>query len=301
MPDLPRKRTAVSYGYLSIAASLVTLALKFGAWFASGSVGLLSDALESLVNLAAGIFATVSLIIANRPPDECHPYGHGKVEFLASGFEGGLIVLAAAGILYSSAQRILHPVELAALDTGLAVAVAAAAVNFVTARIMLKASRHFDSLTLEADAKHLLTDVWTSAGMVAGLSLILIGGSRFLILDPLIAMLMAGHIAWTGLGLIKTAVENLMDKSLSEQELDRVRATIESHVAGAASYHALRSRKSGAVRYIEFHLLVPGGTDLAAAHDLTCRIERDIKAAIPQARVLIHIEPLEDHRSYETH
>lgn len=297
--EAPARGTSIRYGYLSIAASLVTLALKLGAWMMSGSISLLSDALESLVNLAAGVFATVSLIIANRPPDDCHPYGHGKVEFFSGGVEGLLIIGAAGGILYSAVDRILHPVELASLGLGLVIAVAAAGVNLVTARIMLKASKHFDSMTLEADAKHLLTDVWTSAGMVVGLSVILLGSGRFSIIDPLIAIMMAANITWTGGKLVKTAVENLMDKSLSGDDLALVRGVVDRHKPAACGCHGLRSRKSGALKFIEFHLLVRGGMDTRAAHDLMCAIEQDIEASIPHSKVLIHVEPVEDHRSHD--
>ena len=291
------KNKTVYYGYLSIAASLITLTLKFGAYHFSGSVGLLSDALESLINLAAGIFATFCLTISNKPPDKTHHYGHGKVDYIAGGFEGFLVIAAALGIFYTSVRRIINPVELGGLDIGVMIAVAAAAVNFITARIMLKASKKFDSLILEADAKHLMTDVWTSVGLVIGLVIILIGSNKLSILDPIIAILMSINIAYTGIKLVMAGVKDLLDQALPESEIDEINELIIKYDCCTA--HSYKSRKSGSIKYIDFHLLVNNDMTVKCAHDLMCDIENSILKLKPNARVTIHVEPADDAKSFE--
>lgn len=286
------------YAAYSIAASLLTLALKFGAWGMTDSVGLLSDATESVINLAAGVLALSAITVAMRPADHKHAYGHGKAEYFSSGIEGVLIIAAALGIAYAAIDRFLNPRDLTNLGPGLALALLASAVNFVTARVMLRAAAHFDSITLEADAKHLLTDVWTSAGMVAGLGVLLIM-PRWQVLDPIIAIVMAGNIVHTGVGLVRRSVGGLMDDALPPEEIERIAEAIRRHQGEQATFHGLRTRKSGRHRFIDFHLLVPGETSVREAHDLCRVIEAEIESTLGMTEITIHVEPLECDSSYD--
>ncbi len=285
-------RTPLRYALYSIAASLLTLTLKFTAYGITGSVGLLSDALESLVNLTAGAIALTALIIAARPADSRHAYGHGKVEYFASAAEGGMILLAAVGIAWEAWQRFQAPADLDNLDVGLLTAALAAAVNFAAARILLNAGRRFDSITLEADARHLLTDVWTSAGLILGLSLIMVEPS-WRILDPLIAGIMAVNIMFTGVSLLRRSAAGLMDATLPPDQMRAIEEAIAATHDGA-EYHGLRARKSGSQVFVDFHLMVPGLTSVKAAHDLTCDVEEAIRARLPRSQVTVHVEPMED-------
>lgn len=287
------------YAYLSIGASLLTMALKFGAFFLTGSVGLFSDAVESVVNLTAGVIALLAIIAAHRPADDCHAYGHGKAEYLSSGMEGALICVAAVGIAYASVQRFLAPQPLEALGTGIVVATAAGAVNFIAARVMLRAAREYDNIVLEADAKHLLTDVWTSAGLVAALSVMLFAPPSWQILDPVLGFIMAVNIVWTGISLVRRSVAGLMDEGLPPREVDAIVGAIGQVVGEGTQYHALRTRRAGAVRFVDFHLLVPGSMTVQHSHDLCCAIEEAIRAALPGAQITIHVEPREDHASFD--
>jgi len=286
------------YAVYSIIASVITLALKFGAWGMTGSVGLLSDATESVINLAAGMLALTALTIALRPSDRKHAYGHGKAEYFSSGIEGVLIIAAALGIAYAAIDRFLNPRELSNLGPGLVLALIASAINFATARIMLRAAAHFDSITLEADARHLLTDVWTSVGMVAGLA-VLLAAPQWQILDPVIAIVMAANIVRTGTGLVKRSVGGLMDDALPPDEIVRIGAAIRRHQGERATFHGLRTRKSGQLRFIDFHLLVPGETSVRDAHDLCRVIEDAIEADLGKTEITIHVEPLECGSSYD--
>ncbi|MFH1915440.1 MAG: cation diffusion facilitator family transporter [Pseudomonadota bacterium] len=286
------------FAVYSIIASITTLALKFGAWGMTGSVGLLSDATESVINLAAGVLALTAITIALRPADRKHAYGHGKAEYFSSGIEGVLIVAAALGIAYASIDRFLNPRELTNLVPGLTLALLASAINFFTARVILRAAAHFDSITLEADAKHLLTDVWTSVGMVAGLAVLLVA-PQWQILDPIIAIVMAGNIVRTGVALVKRSVGGLMDNALPPDEIERIGAAIRQHQGESDTFHGLRTRKSGRHRFIDFHLLVPGETSVRDAHDLCRVIEDEIESALGRTEVTIHVEPLECDSSHD--
>lgn len=290
---------ARKYAYLSIGASILTMALKFGAFFLTGSVGLLSDAVESVVNLTAGVIALMAIILAHRPADRSHSYGHGKAEYFSSGIEGVLICLAALGIAYASVQRFMHPQELGFLGIGIVVASLAGAVNFAVARIMLRAAREYDSIVLEADARHLLTDVWTSAGLVCALAVMLFAPPSWQILDPVLGLLMSVNIVWTGLGLVRRSVAGLMDAGLPGDEIATITEAINRVGGKSAGFHALRTRKSGAVRFVDFHLLVPGSMTVQESHDLCCRIEDAIKAGLPGSQTTIHVEPFEDHASFD--
>ena len=277
---------------LSIATSIVTLALKFGAYFLTDSVSLLSDALEAIVNLAAGLVALGALTIADQPADDRHTYGHDKAEYFSSGVEGMLILVAALSIIATAAGRFLHPVALENLGPGLVVGLLAAAMNFTAARVMLKVGREHDSITIEADAKHLMTDVWTSAGVLAGLFIIMFVPA-WQILDPLIAMAVGIHIIFTGVHLLRRTVDGLMDTALSPEEISLTAALINAQLSAGSSFHDLRTRKAGARRFIEFHLLVPGKTPVDQSHALCDRIETSIANHLSKAAITIHVEPAE--------
>jgi cation diffusion facilitator family transporter len=287
------------YAYLSIGASLLTMALKFSAFFLTGSVGLFSDAVESVVNLTAGVIALTAIIMAHRPADESHAYGHGKAEYFSSGMEGALICLAAAGIAYASVQRFLNPQPLQSLGAGILVAAAAGAVNFGAARVMLRAARAYDNIVLEADARHLMTDVWTSAGLIVALLVMLVAPPSWQVLDPILGFALAVHIVWTGIALIRRSVAGLMDEGLPDDEIAVVTAAIAETGGPDTGFHALRTRRAGNRRFIDFHLLVPGAMTVQRSHDLCCAIEEKIRHALAGAQTTIHVEPKEDHASFD--
>jgi cation diffusion facilitator family transporter len=283
--------------YLSILAAILTLSIKFTAYYLTNSVGLLGDALESGVNLIAAIFATSVLVYASRPPDKTHTYGHDKAEYFSSGVEGTLILLAAIGITYSATKRLLSPAPLQNLSTGLVVALSASAVNFAVAGLLLKAAKIHDSIVLEADAKHLLTDVWTSIGVVVGLAVVGVTGLK--ILDPLIAYVVAINIIFSGFDLLRRSFRGLMDYSLPKEEVQSIEKILEKHSKQVFHYHNLRTRKSGPNRFIDFHILVPGEYTVQASHDLCERIEKEIEEKLNNTQVTIHVEPLEDRASWD--
>jgi cation diffusion facilitator family transporter len=282
---------------LSVGAAIVTLLLKFGAYFLTGSVGLLSDAIESFVNLAAALIAFTAITIAGRPPDSNHTYGHDKAEYFSSGAEGTLILLAAGTIIFSAVHRLVNPAPLENLGIGAAVALVASAINFGVSRIMLRVARQEDSIALEADAHHLMTDVWTSVGVVGGI--LVVGATGWQVLDPLIAIIVAVNIIWMGVQLLRRSTAGLMDVTLPGEEVAVIQSAI-NHVAGAETpYHALRTRKSGSRRFIDFHLLLPGQTTVQASHDLVSQIETAIEHELPNTYVTIHVEPREDAASWD--
>jgi cation diffusion facilitator family transporter len=283
--------------YFSIAAALITMGLKFAAYWISGSVGLLSDALESIVNLVAALVAFVALMIAVRPADATHPYGHDKIEYFSSGVEGALILVAAAGIIYSATQRLLHPMPLAELDAGLLLGLVAAATNFLVAQLLLRAARHHDSITIEADAKHLLTDVWTTLGVLA--ALFVVKFTNWTIIDPLIAFAVGGNIIFSGIDLLRRSFHGLMDFRLPPDEIAAIENVLGMYVGRQRVYHNLRTRKSGSQRFIEFHLLVPGDTSVREAHALCERIENEIRRRLSNTIVTIHTEPADELASYQ--
>ena len=275
---------------LSIATSIVTLGLKFGAYFLTGSVSLWSDALEAFVNLAAGLVALGALTLAEQPADEGHHYGHDKAEYFSSGVEGALILVAAVAIIWSAIERLLAPHPLEQLGLGMLIALLAAAANFTTARIMLKVAHQHDSITIEADAKHLLTDVWTTAGILVGLGVVVLA-PQWAILDPLMAIAVALHILFTGFDLLRRSADGLMDAALPAADVARAEALIRAELPADASFHALRTRKAGARRFLEFHLVVPGTLTVAESHALCDRIEAALTGSLAKAHVTIHVEP----------
>ncbi len=286
-----------AYAWLSIGAALLTIGLKTWAWWLTGSVGLLSDALESLVNLAGAVMALWMLHVAAQPADERHAYGHGKAEYFSSGFEGLLILAAALGIAWTAMERLLDPQPLEAVGIGLAVSVAASIVNLLTARVLLAAGRAHHSITLEADAHHLMTDVWTSVGVIVGVGAVAFTG--WLWLDPVLALLVAGNIVWTGVQLLRRSTAGLMDAALPPEQQQAVEAVLASYEAQGLGFHALRSRQAGARVFISVHVLVPGQWTVQQGHDLVEQIEADIRRALPRAHVLTHLEPIEDPLSQE--
>lgn len=284
------------YAWLSVAAALVTMALKGVAAWLTGSLGLLSDALESFVNLGAALIALYSLRVAAREPDEKHPFGYTKAEYFSSAVEGSLIMLAALAIVAAAVPRLLSPREIAHFDTGIFVSLVAAAINLGTALVLLRAGKRHDSIALEADAHHLLTDVWTSIGVVAGVGATVFTG--WLALDPLIAIAVALHITWTGAKVLRRSVLALMDRALPEPEVDRIRRILEPYRVRGIEYHALRTRRAGRMRMVEMHVLVPGEMTVREGHRIADEIEEAIRASLPGSAVITHLEPIEDPSSY---
>ncbi|HEU4922603.1 MAG TPA: cation diffusion facilitator family transporter [Burkholderiales bacterium] len=286
------------YAWLSVAAALATITLKTFAWWLTGSVGLLSDALESIVNLAAALLALAMLRVAASPPDENHPYGFSKAEYFAAGIEGALIVLAAAGILASAIPRLVEPQPIQAPLLGLALSAAASGINLGVGMLLIRVGRREHSIALEADGHHLMTDVWTSAGVIVGVALVFLTG--WLRLDPLVALAVAVHIVWIGLRLMRRSWTGLLDAAISIEDTGEVtRLFTEYSKRYGVSFHALRTRQAGARRFISFHFLVPDAWTVAQAHQLSEEIEARIRSMVPNAAVFTHIEPISDPSSYD--
>ena len=280
------------YAWLSIAAALATIVLKGWAWWVTGSVGLLSDALESFVNLAGAMMALAMLSLAAMPADDNHAHGHGKAEYFSSAFEGFLILLAAAGISYAAIERFLNPQPLEAVGIGLVVSAIASVINLATSRILMNVGRKHKSITLEADAHHLLTDVWTSAGVITGVGLVWLTG--WLWLDPVIALLVALNIVWTGWQLLQRSAAGLMDVSIPDDELQAIEAILDKYRKLGLRFHALRTRQAGTRAFITLHVLVPGAWTVQQGHDWLEHIEADIRQTIANAHITTHLEPIED-------
>jgi cation diffusion facilitator family transporter len=285
------------YALVSILAALATIALKGGAYLLTGSVALLSDAAESLVNLLAAIVALVTLSVAERPADEEHAYGHTKAEYFSSGFEGALVVIAAGGIVVAAMQRLLDPRPVDDVGVGVAISLVASGVNFAVARHLSSAGRRYGSITLEADARHLMADVWTSVGVVLGVgAAALTGWER---LDPVIAILVALNIVRTGVELLRRSFLGLLDTALPERERRSIAAVLESRMGDGVQFHALRTRQAGMRRFVSLHVLVPGEWTVQCGHDYLEALEEEIRAALPHSSVFTHLEPLEDPLSWE--
>jgi cation diffusion facilitator family transporter len=289
-PDLRR------YAWLSIAAAVTTITLKSLAYALTGSVGLLSDAIESVVNLVGAIMALTMLTVAARPEDEDHAYGHTKAEYFSSGVEGTLILLAAVSIAVAAGSRFLAPRPIEQVGIGLAVSVVASMINLGVALVLRRVGKARHSITLEADAQHLLTDVWTSAGVIVGV--LGVAATGWLRLDPIVAFAVAGNIVWTGFGIVRRSVLGLMDTALPASELADVKAALASHLKDGIEYHALRTRQSGTRRFVSFHVLVPGGWTVHQGHELLEDVEARIRATVPNVNVFTHLESLDDPRSW---
>ena len=291
------RRSLTKYAWLSVGAAVLTFSIKLVAAYLSGSVGLLSDAMEAVVNLVAASIALVILKIVEQPPDEGHPYGHDKAEYFSSGIESTLIIIASLTILYTGIRGLLDPKPLEQVGLGLALAVGASAINLLVGQIMIRAGTKNDSITLEANGRHLMTDVWTSVGVVVGVSLAVVTGLRWL--DPLIAIAVGLHIGWEGLKIFRRSVGGLMDSPISEEERRAVEAVLNQSGADGVEWHALRTRQSGARRFIEVHVLVPGAWTVQESHDLAENLEVGIREKIHYSTVMVHVEPLEDERSWQ--
>lgn len=285
------------FAWLAIGTAVLTILLKVTAYTLTGSVGLLSDALESGVNLVAAIFALISLTIAAQPPDEGHDYGHTKAEYFSSGAEGLMILFAAGTIAYSAVPRLINPQPLEQVGIGLAVSLAAGVANFMTARVLLRAGSQHNSVSLTADAHHLLTDVWTSVGVIAGVGAVALTGWQRL--DPLIAIAVAVQIVYAGIKLVRQAALGLMDTALPEDEVAKVTAVLNHYQTQDITFHALRSRQSGSNRFVSVHIQVPGTWSVKKGHTLLEEIERDLRLAIPPVTVFTHLEPIEDPVSWQ--
>ena len=285
------------YAAVSIAAAVATILLKGGAYVLTGSVGLLSDALESLLNLLAAVVALIALSVAARPADEDHAYGHNKAEYFSSGFEGGLILVAAVSIAYLAVRRLLQPQAIEAAGEGLGVSAAASVINLVVARVLFRAGRQHGSVALEADAHHLMTDVWTSVGVIAGVGAAALTDWR--LLDPLVALAVAANIVRTGVQLLRRSALGLLDTALPEPTRKEIQAVLDAHATEGVHYHALRTRQAGRWHFISFHVLVPGDWTVQRGHDLLEHIEDAIRARVPFSTVFTHLEPVEDPASFE--
>jgi cation diffusion facilitator family transporter len=287
----------LSFAWLSIGAALFTIALKSVAYFLTGSVGLLSDALESLVNLAGAVMALSMLAVAARPADDEHLYGHGKAEYFSSFFEGVLILIAAGGIVVTAADRLLTPRPLERLGRGLLMSVVASAINLGVALVLLRAGRRHQSITLEANARHLVTDVWTSAGVFAGVGAVHFTG--WLRLDPIVALVVAANIVVTGVRIVRQSVSGLMDSALPANRLSELHAVLDRYATGGVQFHALRTRQAGARSFVSVHVLVPGQWTVQHGHELLERIEADIRAALTNVTVFTHLESVDDPASFD--
>lgn len=290
-------KSLTGFAWLSIGAALLTICLKTIAYSLTGSVGLLSDALESLINLAAAIMALWMLKIAETPPDEDHTYGHTKAEYFSSIIEGILIVIAAISIGFTAVDRFIHPRILEQISLGLAVSIIASVINLIVAIILLKQGKKNHSITLQADGHHLLTDVWTSVGVIVGIGAVALTGWYFL--DPLVAIGVAINIIFTGTHLMKESVGGFMDSAIPQEERKQVRDILEKYCKDGILYHGLRTRQSASRRFVSFHLLVPEQWTIQQGHDFSEKIEKEIRDTIHKCTVTTHIEPANDPKSWE--
>ncbi|MGE4425325.1 MAG: cation diffusion facilitator family transporter [Solirubrobacteraceae bacterium] len=281
---------------LSIVTALATIALKAGAWAITGSIGLLADAAESVVNLVAASVGLLAVVWASRPPDAEHAYGHEKANYLAAAFEGALILLAAVTIAYAAIGRLLDPTEVEDVGVGLTIAGVASVLNLVMARALLRAGREERAMALEADGKHLLTDVWTSVGVVVGVVLVAVTG--WAALDPIVALIVAANIVVSGVAMVRRSADGLMDRALERDELDRVQAVLDRYRCDTVAFHALRTRRAGPRAFVSVHVVVPGAWSVQDGHDLIERLERDLRTGLEPATITTHLEPLEDPASF---
>ena len=284
------------YAWLSIVTAFLIIVLKIAAYLLTGSIGFLSDALESSANIIAAIITLIALTVAARPPDREHAYGHSKAEYLSSGAEGTLIILAAVFIIVTAVQRLLNPEPLEQIGIGVLVSAVAAVANLAVARVLMRAGREHRSAALSADAHHLLTDVWTSVGVIVGVTLVALTG--WLWLDPVIGLIVAAQIIYTGFKLVRGAVNGLLDVAIPADEIRQVVAILEPYQAQGVSYHALRTRQAGAQRFVSFHIQVPGSWSVQQGHELLEEMERKIRHELEPVTVFTHIEPTEDPVSF---
>ena len=285
----PDRSSLTRFAWLSISAAIITIVLKSIAYLLTGSVGLLSDTLESLVNLVGAVVALAMLTVAARPADEDHTFGHSKAEYFSSGVEGVLILIAAVSIGVTAIPRIFAPQPLEQVGYGLGVSVAASLVNLFVARVLRQAAKRFRSITLEADAQHLMTDVWTSAGVLVGVGAVVVTGWN--ILDPIVALLVAGNIIYAGVRIVRSSVSGLMDTAIPAEEQNALREALDSYASRGIQYHGLRTRQSGAQQFVSFHVIAPGAWTVQQGHDLLEEIETHLLRVLPNATVITHMEP----------
>lgn len=291
------RKNLTRFAWLSIFAAIITISLKATAYFYTGSVSLLSDALESLINLAAAVVALLMIKIAAQPPDDEHLFGHDKAEYFASGLEGTLIFIAAISIGYAAIHRIIFPQPLENLGFGLIITAVATLINLAVGFILLRAGRRHHSIVLEADGHHLMTDVWTSIGVILGI--VIVGYTGLLILDPIIALLVAVNIVWMGFKLIRRSVLGLMDTAVALEVQQTIVEILDKYVdERGIAYHALRTRQAGARKFVYFHMLVPDEWTVQKGHALSDEIEDEICRTVPNTTVFTHLEPLEDPASW---
>lgn len=295
--DTSDVNTLVKFAWLSVAAAVATILIKLYAWQLTGSVGLLADAAEGLVNLVAAVVALVAIIVASRPADDDHHYGHSKAEYFSAGVEGAMIFVAAAVILVTAIERMITPQPLEQLGAGLLLSVLASVLNGVVAAVLVRAGRRHRSITLRANGRHLFTDVLTSVGVVSGIGMVYVTGWQ--ILDPLVAILVGINILFTGVRLVREAAGGLMDKTLPTEDNEAIEEILERHRReDHVDFHELRTRESGRRRFVEFHALVPGGWSVERGHDLAEQVECEIRELLPDSHVTSHLEPIEDERAY---
>lgn len=286
------------FAWLAIMAAILTISLKALAYLLTGSVGLLSDALESIVNLVAAIAALIALTVVAKGPDEEHAYGHDKAEYFSSSLEGALVLVAAIAIAVTAVPRLFNPVEIEQVGWGLAVSVLSSLINLAVARQLLGASRAYRSITLEAGARHLMTDVWTSAGVVIGIIAVTVTG--WTRLDPILALAVAVNIVWTGINLLNQSFLGLLDTALPPADRQTIEAILDRYRNQAGiQTHALRTRQAGARRFVSFHILVPGWWSVRQGHRLLEKVELEVRAALPGVTVFTHLEALDDPASYD--
>ncbi|MCX8063240.1 MAG: cation diffusion facilitator family transporter [Anaerolineales bacterium] len=291
------RASLTKYAWLSIGAAVSTISLKAFAYLITGSIGLLSDAVESLVNLFAAVITLLMLAVAARPADEMHNYGHSKAEYFASFTEGFFILVASIGIMISAIGRLLNPQPLDRVPLGLIVSATASLINFIVAQVLLKVGKKYNSISLEADAYHLMTDVYTSIGVIGAIGLVAISGLHFL--DPTIALLVALNILRTAYTLLSRSVYGLMDTALSAEDQKTVLAIFDKYRAQGVQFHALRTRQAAGRRFVSFHILVPGRWSTHRSHHLAEEVEADIRNSLSGATVFTHLEPVDDPLSYQ--
>ena len=291
------RSTLTRFAWISILTSLLTIGLKAIAYWVTGSVGLLSEAIEGIVNLIGGVMALAMLTVAARPADEDHAYGHGKAEYFSSGLEGGLILVAAVSIAVAAVPRLIRPQPLQDVGLGLGVLAIASVLNLGVALLLLGKGRQHNSITLEANAHHLLTDVWTSVGVLVGVGLVALTGWNWL--DPVIGLLVAANIVRTGVGIVQRSILGLMDTALPPDEVAAVRRVTDRYASDRVQFHALRTRQAGARKFVSMHVLVPGDWTVQRGHELLETIEGEIRDALPETTVFTHLESLDDPASWE--
>jgi cation diffusion facilitator family transporter len=291
------RSSLTKYAWLSIGAALSTIALKSLAYFLTGSIGLLSDAVESLVNLFAAVVTLAMLMISARPADEMHNYGHSKAEYFASFTEGFLIFIASLGIIVSAIQRLFSPQPLEKITLGLMLSTSASLINFLVAQVLMKVGKRENSISLEADAHHLMTDVYTSAGVILAVAVVALSGWQ--LLDPIIALLVAVNILRTAFSLLQRSVYGLMDTALSVEDQQTVLAILDKYRNQGVQFHALRTRQAAGRRFVSFHILVPGRWSTHRSHHLAEEVEADIRNSLSGTTVFTHLEPVDDPLSYQ--